>query len=293
MATQQAVAPQNKGSSSAPKIAVAFGGGGARGLAHIHVIEALDELGIEPVAISGSSIGAIMGAGRAAGMSGAEIREYSVATLGNRNEVVNRIWKMRPLSMKDAMVGGFRFGQFNLERILKGFLPDAIPATFDELKIPLQISATDYYGQCGLLVSEGDLFQAVAASAAIPAVFKPVVLNGRYMIDGGIYNPVPYECLMDKADIVIGIDVVGGPEGDGETMPNRVDSLFGASQLMMQSIIEAKMQLARPHLMLKPDVNRFRVLDFLRINEVLEASAGIKDQLKRDLDALLAFREKA
>ncbi|WP_037437014.1 patatin-like phospholipase family protein, partial [Sinorhizobium fredii] len=75
-----------------PTIAVAFGGGGARGLAHIHVIEALDEMGIRPLAIAGSSIGAIMGAGMAAGMTGREIRDYTLATVGNRGEVLNRLW---------------------------------------------------------------------------------------------------------------------------------------------------------------------------------------------------------
>ena len=72
--------------SSSPTVAVAFGGGGARGLAHIHVIEALDELGIRPVAITGSSIGAIMGAGMAAGMSGAEIRDFTLSTVGRPRE---------------------------------------------------------------------------------------------------------------------------------------------------------------------------------------------------------------
>ncbi len=293
MTKSQASAIRKMDASSSPRVAVAFGGGGARGLAHIHVIEALDEMGIRPVAIAGSSIGAIIGAGMAAGMSGAEIREYTLSTLGNRAEVLNRIWKMRPASVKDAMNGGFRFGQFNLERILKGFLPTEIPDDFASLEIPLQVTATDYYGQRGILISEGDLYTAIAASAALPAIFRPVTFNGRYMIDGGVYNPVPFECLMDKADIVIGIDVVGGPEGDGETMPNRIDSLFGASQLMMQSTIEAKMRFCRPHLMLKPDVNRFRVMDFLRVEEVLEASSTIKDRLKNDLDALLAFDAKA
>ena len=73
--------------AAAPTFAVAFGGGGARGLAHIHVIEALDELGIRPVAIAGSSIGAIMGAGMAAGMSGSDIQDYARSILGRRAEV--------------------------------------------------------------------------------------------------------------------------------------------------------------------------------------------------------------
>ncbi len=77
--------------SSTPSVAVAFGCGGARGLAHIHIIEALDELGIRPVAIAGASIGSIMGAAMAAGMSGAEIRDYTLATVGNRPAVLNKI----------------------------------------------------------------------------------------------------------------------------------------------------------------------------------------------------------
>jgi NTE family protein len=81
--------------SSGPTFAVAFGGGGARGLAHIHVIEVLDELGIKPVALSGSSIGAIMGAAMASGMSGAEIRDHTLSVMTNRAEVMNRIWKLR------------------------------------------------------------------------------------------------------------------------------------------------------------------------------------------------------
>src|ERR1700742_5245382 len=104
------------GRTASPSLAIAFGGGGARGIAHIQVIEALDELGIVPVMIAGSSIGAIMGAGMAAGMAGAEIREFVLATVGNRREVMNRLWSLRPTILQDMMSNGFRVGQFNLER---------------------------------------------------------------------------------------------------------------------------------------------------------------------------------
>jgi NTE family protein len=273
--------------SGTPTVAVAFGGGGARGLAHIHVIEALDELGITPVAITGSSIGAIMGAGMAAGMRGAEIRDFALSTVGRPREVMNRIWSLRPMRFSDV---GFRIGQYNLERILKAFLPDLLPADFNELKIPLHVTATDFYGSSELLIGEGDLIQALAASAAIPAVFMPVRIGGRIMVDGGIFNPVPFEYLLDKADIVIGIDVVGWPTGDPEVIPNRMDSLFGASQLMMQSIISMKLKVHRPHIFLAPDVGRFKVLDFMKAAEVLESSSAVKDDIKRALDAELSRR---
>lgn len=279
--------------SASPTIAVAFGGGGARGLAHIHVIEALDELGIRPAMISGSSIGAIMGAGMAAGMTGNDIREFTLKTVGNRREVVNRIWSLRPMTIQEMMSNGFRVGQFNLERILRAFLPDALPETFGDLNIPFSVAATDYYGQSEVTIDSGDLVRALAASAAIPAVFMPVRLNGRVMIDGGIFNPVPFDHVIGKADITIGVDVVGGPEGEDQQMPNRIDSLFGASQLMMQSIISEKLKVQAPDIFLRPNVGRFKVLDFLRAAEVLEISSGVKDDLKRAIDEQITFHARS
>jgi len=277
--------PGASSKNAGPTVAIAFGGGGARGLAHIHVIEALDELGIRPVAIAGSSIGSIMGAGMAAGLRGTDIREHVLATIGRRREVMNRIWSLRPTNLASAMAGGFRVGQFNLERLLKAFLPEGIPADFADLGIPLKVVVTDYYGQSERVCESGDLYQALAASSAIPAMFMPVRIDGRVMIDGGIYNPVPFDHLLGLADIVVGVDVVGGPEGDGETMPSRIDSLFGASQLMMQSIIAMKIKAHPPDILLRPEVSRFRVMDFLKAQDVLNATAGIRDQVKTALDA--------
>jgi NTE family protein len=280
-------------SSSSPTVALALGGGGARGLAHINVIEVLDELGIKPVAIVGSSIGALVGAGFASGMTGQELRAYTMETVGNRSAVMKRIWSMRPSSIRNAMSGGFRLGQFNLERILKVFLPEMIPQDFASLNIPLRVTATDYYGHCEVLLGEGDLIQALAASAAIPAMFMPVRIDNRLMIDGGIFNPVPFDHLKGLADIVIGVDVVGGPNDEEEPVPNRIESLFGASQLMMQSLIAMKLKMDPPDIFLRPEVNRFKVMDFLKAQDILDESASIKDRLKRALEAEFAVRAKA
>lgn len=265
--------------------AVAFGGGGARGLSHICVVEALDELGIRPVAIAGSSIGAIVGAGMAAGMSGREIHDYTLETIGPRGTFANKLWSLGPASMRDTL-GGFRLGQFNLELVLRALLPPAIPVDFDSLQIPLKVTATDYYGQCEVILEEGDLTAALAASAALPGLFMPTRINGRIMIDGGVYNPIPYDHLMDLADVVIGVDVVGAPEGDDSLPPTRIDSMFGASQLMMQSAIALKLRLQPPHIFLRPPVNRFRVLDFLKAKDILEQSASVKEDLKRAVEAI-------
>ena len=181
--------------SASPTFAIAFGGGGARGLAHIHVIEALDELGIRPVSIAGSSIGAIMGAGMASGMTGREIHDYARSILMRRAEVASRMWRARPETLGEMVRGGLRVTQFNVERIVKAFLPEQVPDTFDALQIPLKVTATDFFGHHSTVFSSGDLNVALAASAAIPAVFRPVHHGGRLLIDGGIYNPCPFDLL--------------------------------------------------------------------------------------------------
>ncbi|WP_284758803.1 patatin-like phospholipase family protein [Agrobacterium sp. fls2-241-TYG-188a] len=266
-----------------PSFALALGGGGARGICHINIVEALDELGIRPTAIAGSSIGSIIGAGMAAGMSGRDIREYTLELMGKKGSVANRLWSLGPASMRHAAFG-FRLGQFNLELVLDALLPSALPKRFEDLGIPLKVTATDYYAQSEVIVESGDLRQALAASSAIPALFMPIRMNDRIMIDGGIFNPVPYDHLLDDADIVIAVDVVGGPEGDGTTMPSRFESLFGASQLMMQSVISLKLRMRPPHIFLRPPVNRFKVLDFRKAHEVLAESEVTKDELKRQIE---------
>lgn len=273
-----------------PRFGIAFGGGGARGLAHIHVIEALDELGIRPVAIAGSSIGAIMGAGMAAGMSGREIREYAHSVLSDRTQVASRMWRARPGTLTEALEGGLRVTQFNVERILKAFLPDAVPATFEELEIPLKVTATDFFGHKLAVFNEGDLHSALAASAAIPAVFRPVVRDGTMLIDGGIYNPVPFDLIKRDADIVVAIDVVGVPTEVGRRRPSSVDLMFGATQLMMQSIIDNKLRQCRPDILIRPPVSRFRALDFLKIDAVMAETAAVKDEVKHAIEAVLRKR---
>lgn len=273
-----------------PTFGIAFGGGGARGLAHIHVIEALDELGIRPVSIAGSSIGAIMGAGMAAGMRGRDIGDYARSILGRRSEVASRMWRARPGTLAEAVEGGLRISQFNVERILKAFLPEAIPEDFAGLAIPLKVTATDFFGHELAVFSHGDLHSALAASAAIPAVFRPVVRDGRLLIDGGIYNPVPFDLIRHEAEIIIAVDVVGTPSDAERKRPTSVDLMFGATQLMMQSIIANKLSQCRPDILVRPPVSRFRVLDFLKIDAVMAETVSVKDELKRAVEAALESR---
>lgn len=269
---------------SSPRFAVAFGGGGARGIAHLHIIEVLDELGIKPVAIAGSSIGAIIGSGLANGMDGRALREYMQPIFNNRAEVAKRMWQTRPSDWKQLFKGGFRISQFNIEKVLSAFLPDDLPTNIEDLKTPMSIVTVDYHAAQELHLQQGDLRSAIAASCAIPPIFAPVVRNGRILVDGGLFNPVPFDLLFDRADIVIGIDVVGGPTGDDDDMPSTYEAMLGANQLTMSAIIQNKFRLRPPHVFVRPDVDKIGILDFMKFDQILEQSVDVRDELKRAIE---------
>ncbi len=277
----------NKALPSSPSFAVAFGGGGARGIAHIHVMEALDELGIRPVAIAGSSIGSIVGSGMANGMSGKDIRDYMASIFNNRSEVAKRMWQTRPARWAELLKGGLRVSQFNIEKMLDVFLPADFPVNVEDLKIPMTITAVDFHDAREIHIRSGDLRSAIAASCAIPPVFAPVRRDGRILVDGGLFNPVPFDLLFDKADIVIGIDVVGSPVGPDDHMPTTFEAVIGANQLTMCSIIENKFRYRPPHIFIRPNVERIGLLDFLKFEQILTQSAGVRDELKHAIEQAL------
>ena len=250
------------------RIGLALGGGAAQGFAHIAVLEALDEIGLRPAAIAATSMGAVIAA-YASGMSGAEIRAYATGVFGNRAQFLSRLWNVRPRRLKDVEIG---IGQYDLERVLKAFLPDTLPHDFDGLHISFKAVATDYYAGEAAVLSEGPLIRSVAASAAVPMLFRPVVVDGRVMVDGGLTNPVPFDVLEDM-DIVIAADVVTEPAGRSDRVPGGLESLFGSASLLMRSLLMAKLDCRRPpDLMIRLPTEAFNVLDFTKAVAIIKAS---------------------
>lgn len=271
-----------------PTIGIALGAGGARGLVHIHILQALDELGITPICMSGTSIGAIMSAGYASGLSAKEIEDYTRNRFADRWKLLADLWKLRPDSVKNFMNdGGPRLGEINIERVLDLFLPPNVCDDFDDLKIPLQIVATDYYGHCDKVFSQGLLRPAIAASAAIPAVFLPVNINGTVLIDGGMTNPTPFDLLKGKADIIVAIDVAGGPDDESgknsSKKPSKIDVMYASPQLMQLTITNEKAKTNQLDLLVRPEMGKIRALDFIKTKQILDSTKSLKDTFKRDL----------
>lgn len=270
------------------EIALALGAGGARGLAHIHALQAFDELGIKPSVIAGTSIGSSIGAGYCSGMTGIELAEYVISSLENRANLISKAVKLRPRSLAAFMAdGGFRVGELNLETIFSVFLPDQVPETFEELSIPLHIVATDFYAEDSKVFSTGPLRKVIAASSAMPAVFLPVEIEGRYYIDGSSTNPCPIDLLACGTRKVIAIDVSGGTQDANQGRPSKINTMYASSQIMQQTIVRQMMQTAPNTALLRPPVNSYRSLDFFKASEILEATAPLKDQVKQKITEFL------
>lgn len=267
-----------------PSVAIALGGGGARGLAHIAILEALDELGVRPKAISGTSIGAIIGAAYAAGIEAKHLHAHVLDAMRNRSQVMGKLLKARVGRFADLVLRGAGNPiMLDAEICLDLFWPASVPDTFAELNIPLFVVATDFHNRCEAVFSKGLLAPAVAGSMALPGLIKPVESGGRVLVDGGAVNPLPYDLLFGEADVVIAVDVTFGGRSRQRRVPSPFDSMFGAAQIMQGAITAQKLKLRPPDILVRPAIEQFGVLEFHRAAQIVRAAESAKDSIKREL----------
>ena len=140
--------------------------------------------------------------------------------------------------------------------------------------------------RAAVLFNEGPLKPAIAASMAVPGLVRPVEHDGRVLVDGGVVDPLPFTVLRRKADVIVAIDVSGGV-ADAHAVPDPWESLFGAISVMGHTIVSHKLKEGAPDLVLRPNVDIFRMLDFFQASAILRAAEGIKQEVKDKLSALL------
>lgn len=181
------------------KTGLVLSGGGPRGFAHFGVLKALAELGIKPDIVAGASAGAVAGSFHAAGYDAFEafklIRSYSV-------------WRWAALFGRQPGILSFRRAQKLFGKYL--------PATFEELKTPLLIAATDIHAGETKVFSSGNLVEVMCASSAIPVLFKPVEINGRIYVDGGVLNNLPVDLIRSQCSKIIAVNVNPVPPTSGK-----------------------------------------------------------------------------
>jgi NTE family protein len=269
--------------------ALALGGGGARGLAHIAVIEALDEMAVKPAAVAGTSIGALVGAAYAAGMRGKDIRRHVIGFAHDRGETMRRLIAARAGTIADLLALGFGHAtQIDAEKFCAQFLPDAIPADFAELDIPLTVIAADLHRREEAPLASGALRPALAASIAIPGLLRPVTLDGRVLIDGGATNPLPFDRLHGRADTIVAVDVLNVPPAGRTDLPSPWECVYATLNIMGNAIVAAKLAHGAPVLVFRPKVGIFRTLDFYQATAILRSADAVKAEVKERLGKALA-----
>jgi len=196
-----------------PTWGLALGGGAARGFAHVGVLQVLEENGLRPTVVTGTSAGSLVAAMYATGMKGAELERLALGM----EEATLTDWSL-PILGRGVLRGDA------LERYVRQAVGGR---TLENMALPLGILATDLQSGRGVLFRRGDAAIAVRASSAVPGVFTPVLISGREYVDGGLVAPVPVSQARDMgAEVVLAVDISKGPE---------VGPVSGALSVLLQT----------------------------------------------------------
>ena len=248
------------------------------------MLEVIDEFGIKPSCIAGTSIGAIVGTLYASGVSPSTLREEvqsgshmernsfagAVKNVFNWLQLVEVNWKGGSLLKADA------------------FLDDVMDhvkvSDFEELRMPLKVVAADFWQRDEVVLGTGDIRTAVHASMALPGIFEPVVVDGRVLVDGGVINPVPYDLIIDECDVTIAIDVMGNRTKSAGLVPSFPESIFNTFQIMQKSILRQKIAARPPDIYICPEIVDILMLEFHEAAKIFAQAGGAADQLRRELE---------
>ena len=194
----QSVPPTSK---LPPRIGLALGGGAARGFAHVGVIQVLEEAGIRPTLVAGTSAGSLVAAIYASGKNGAQLQQVAET--------------MDEAAIADWSLQIFSRGALRGEALARYVNTQVNSRLIESMPLPLGIVATDLNTGLDTLFQRGDTGTAVRASSAVPAVFQPVRISGRDYVDGGLVSPVPVRAARKMgAELVIAVDISSPPEGN-------------------------------------------------------------------------------
>lgn len=279
--------------SERPRIGLVLSGGGARGAAHIGVLEVLEELRVPVDCVAGTSFGAIVGGLYAAGLSPDDLRR-AVSDLDwdttLSNEAPRTVQTFRRKQDDDNFLVPFRLGvkdgkiktppgiilSGNFRQSIRDFVPNAQPdLDFDTLPIPFRAVAADLATGAEVVLKRGDLANAIVASMSVPGLFPASQFNGRLLVDGGIANNVPISVARGMcAEVVIVVDISEPPS---ETPGSNFGSVLGQMVSIMTyrnaSAQLATVDTARGDVLIRPDVAQFGFADFKKASEIVPSGA--------------------
>ncbi|HLF29388.1 MAG TPA: patatin-like phospholipase family protein [Anaerolineae bacterium] len=245
-------------------VGLALSSGGAKGIAHVGVLKALMGADVPIDLVAGSSAGALFGALFCAGKSIEEIIAFA-RELRRIIRLRGGLWDFM-LPPTAGLIHGIKTARF-IDKALGG-------KTFDDLRIPLYVVAADITVGEQVVFNWGSVAEAVRASIGIPGIFAPWAWNGRYLVDGGVVNPVPISVLQERgADLILTSSVVRTPEERGLIPPNVRRPNFIELMTAMMGAMEGeilKMRLPEVDVFIHPKVDGFNALDYDRAEELIE-----------------------
>ena len=255
-----------------PKLGLVLGGGAARGFAHVGVIQVLEEAGIRPSLVVGTSAGSLVAAFYASGKTGAQLQQVAESM----EEAAFADWTL-PIFSRGMLRGEALARYVGLQ--VNGLLIENMP-------LPLGIVATDLNTGQGVMFRRGDTATAVRASSAVPALFQPVRIAGRDYVDGGLVSPVPVRYARQMgAELVLAVDISSAPEGN--LAKDTLQILMQTFAIMGKSI--NTFELREADIVVRPSLTGVSSSDFgarqLAIAAGRVAMQGLLPQLK---EALLA-----
>lgn len=252
------------------KVALVLGGGGVKGLAHITLLKKLDEMGIRPSVIVGTSIGALIGALYAHGLSGeaieARVREHIINEGESKRDVLKKSKKLLRWMQVFSYERG-RGGLLSVDGLLRYLFSEIIDCDFSALEIPLITVATDLYAAKEVAFSTGELLPAVLASMAVPGVFAPVKIEGKTYVDGGVLNNLPCSYVGDGIDCIIASDVISLTT---ETSLSNTGVISAAINLMIRSASQKQLLEHPADFLFRPNTEGIDAFDFHKIKRILE-----------------------
>ncbi|GGJ79951.1 patatin-like phospholipase family protein [Pseudomonas matsuisoli] len=289
-----------------PKVGLVLSGGAARGLSHIGVLQALEEQGIQIDAIAGTSMGAVIGGLYASGYSVNELRQLALdldwrevlsdspprQDIPFRRKQDDRTFLVKQrLSFRDDGSLGLPLGAIqgqNLALTLEKLLVRSSDTRdFDRLPIPFRAVATDIANDEKVVFSKGHLPEAIRASMSIPAVFAPVEIGGRLLVDGGMVDNIPVDVAREMGvDRVIVVDI-GTPLKPKKELLTVVDVLNQSITMMTRRNSEAQLAtLEQDDVLVQPPLTGYDVTDFGRAEQMMDAGYRAAMALKGKLSAL-------
>ena len=262
--------------SRIPAIGIALGGGFARGIAHVGVLKVLEQEGIPVRVVAGTSVGALIGAAYCSGVTVDELHEMA----HNVRFTTFARWTLSRcgFASNDRMISF-------LTRFLK-------VKTFEELRIPLGVTATDFNTGEGVVFHSGSIIDPVRASCAYPGMFLPVQMRGRYLVDGMLSHPVPTRRLREMgAERVLAVHLKGTWANGGA--PRHLFDVIGQSFAIAQDAMSTVWRQAAD-LVIEPDVAGFAYDDFKRADDLVRVGeAAMKNALPEVRKWLATVEESA